>query len=222
MSKKKKRSTPGWKKLLVIALASLTVGAGALAVKNINYLKGEKVKRVLDGDTFLLDSNQSIRLLGLDAPELGNCMSEEAKNALTKLIQGKRVQFREPVVDRYHRIMALVYTDTVLVNEVMIRGGFVQYIGQGGTQMPKLLEASNEARKNNVGIYSPACYQTEPPNESCSIKGNKDTTLNKKLYYPPGCPYSSKVIIMKFQGDQWFCSEDEAKKAGFIKADSCK
>ncbi len=222
MPKKKKSELPRWKKLLMLALAAVSVGAGALATKNINYIRGEKVARVLDGDTFLLESNQSVRLLGMDAPEMENCMAKDAKNALTNIIEGKRVQLREPIVDGYRRIMALVYSDSILVNEVIIRAGLAQYIGQGGTQRKKLLAASDYARNNHIGIYSPQCYQKDPPDPACAIKGNVDTTLNKKLYYPPDCPYHSKVIIMKFQGDAWFCTEADAKKAGFTKEDSCK
>ena len=157
MAGKKKSEIQGWKKLLVIALASLTIGSGAVALKNINYLKGEKIKRVLDGDTFLLESNQSVRLLGLDAPELGNCMSQEAQKALTKLIQGKRVQLREPVADGYRRIMALEYSDKLLINDVMIRAGMAQYLGEGGSQIPRLQEANRYARNNHLGIYSSEC-----------------------------------------------------------------
>lgn len=218
---RKKKSMPRWRKLLIAGLAAATIGGGALAAGNLPYFKGEKVIRVLDGDTFLIESYQPIRLYGTDAPEMGNCMSEDAKNALTKLILGKRVQIREPISDPNRRIMALVYSGNILVNEVMIRSGFSQYIGQGQSQISRLRAASDYARSNHIGIYSPTCYQTEPPNPKCAIKGNVDTTLHKKIYYTPDCPYNSKVIIMKNQGDEWFCTENEAKNAGFIKSDTC-
>lgn len=221
MAKKKKQAVPRWKKLLVAALGAATIGGGVLTAGNLTYFKGEKVIRVLDGDTFLLESYQPIRLYGIDAPELGNCMSEDAKNALTKLIQGKRVQVREPIAEGNRRIMALVYSDKLLINEVMLRAGLAQYLGEGGSQMARLRAANDYARTNHVGIYSPLCYQPDPPNPACAIKGNDDIRQNKKFYYLPDCPYYTKVVVMKFQGDAWFCTETEAKKAGFTKSDTC-
>ena len=46
MAKKKKQAVPRWKKLLVAALGAATIGGGALAVSNINYIRGEKVVEV--------------------------------------------------------------------------------------------------------------------------------------------------------------------------------
>jgi len=57
------------------------------ALFNVAFLKqseneGELVVEVPDGDTIILENRQPIRLYGIDAPELGNCYSEEAKNQI--------------------------------------------------------------------------------------------------------------------------------------------
>lgn len=222
MKRKKKSTIPRWKKLLVAALAAGTIGGGALAAGNLPYFKGEKVIRVLDGDTFLIESLQSIRLYGINAPELGNCMGGDAKQALSTLILGKRVQLREPVSDPNRRIMALVYQNGTLVNEVMIRAGLAAYTGQGQSQQERMKSANEYARNTHIGIYSPICYQVKPPDPDCVIKGNVDIYNNTKIYYTPACKYYSPVIVEKYRGDDWFCTEAEAKKAGFTKSDTCK
>jgi len=222
MAKKKKKSIPRWKRLLVAALAAGTIGGGALAAGNINYFRGEKVIAVYDGDTFIIENRQLIRLYGLDAPELPNCMGQDAKQALTSLILGKRVQIREPVADGSRRVMALVYEGGILINEVMIRAGLAEYKYSRQSQAKRLYSANEYARDNNIGIYSPACIQDKPSDPACVIKGNFDTYKHSKLYVDPSCDHYGQVIIQKHQGDAWFCTEAEARKAGFVKSEACK
>lgn len=223
MARKKKKVIPRWKKLLVAALVAGTIGGGALTAGNLPYFKGEKVIEVVDGDTFIIENHQPIRLYGLNAPELENCMGQDAKHALSSLILDKRVQLREPIADRgTRRVMTLVYSDEKLINEVMIRAGLAEYANQGGSQKARMDKANAYARENHIGIYSPTCYQTEPPDPACEIKGNFNAYLNKKIYSTPNCSHYPQIIIMKHQGDAWFCSEKEAQKAGFEKSETCE
>lgn len=220
---KKKRAVPRWKKLLVAALAAGTIGGGAIAAGNLPYFKGEKVVSVYDGDTFQIENKQLVRLLGVYAPELGLCMASDAKNALSSLILGKRVQLREPLVDkRYGRVIALVYHSGVLVNNVMLRAGLGVYKYARSSQQEILYTSDMYARSHNIGIFGPTCTQPEPPNLSCTIKGNVNTTTNQKEYYLPSCGHYGNVLIYKFEGDDWFCTEAEARVAGFTKSDTCK
>ena len=50
----------------------------------------------------------------------------------------------------------------------------------------------------------------------CQIKANQDR--NEKIYYLPNCPYYKQVIVDLSYGDKWFCSEKQAKEAGFVLA----
>lgn len=58
-----------------------------------------------------------------------------------------------------------------------------------------------------------------PPNQSCVIKGNINSK-KKKLYHLPGCPSYNQTKINK-TGERWFCTEEEAKAAGWTKAGNC-
>ncbi len=208
---------------MVAALAAGTIGAGALAATNINYFRGEKVISVYDGDTFQIENKQLVRLLGVYAPELGLCMASDAKNALSSLILGKWVQLRELLVDkRYGRVIALVYQNGILINNVMLRAGLGVYKNTRSSQQEILYKSDMYARSNNIGIFGPTCTRPEPPNPSCTIKGNVNTTTNQKDYYLQSCGYYGKVLIYKFEGDDWFCTESAAQKAGFTKSDTCK
>jgi len=58
-------------------------------------------------------------------------------------------------------------------------------------------------------------------NPECNIKGNINRNTKAKFYHFPGCSTYSPAIVEKFNGDQWFCTEEEAQKAGFTKSGGC-
>jgi endonuclease YncB( thermonuclease family) len=222
MGAKKKAKFPTWKKLLAVALATATIGVGSLAVKSLPYYIGEDVLEVVDGDTFFIKANhQPIRLYGVNAPELGFCLGDESRRALSNLILRKKVFLRNPFADGSGRVMALVYADGKLVNEIMVRAGLVDY-RQGGPESTALKVANDYARENKIGIFSEKCYQTVPPNPKCSIKGNDDEYKKQKVYFTQSCGFYTLVDVQLYRGDAWFCTEAEAIKAGFTKAQSCK
>ena len=82
-----------------------------------------------------------------------------------------------------------------------------------------MVKAANDyARNNHIGVYSPRCYQPDPPNPKCPVKGNIDDRTGEKQYLTPDCRHYSKVIIEKYMGEEYFCSEKEAREAGFVKS----
>jgi len=208
------------KKLAAIALATTAIGAG-VAISQLPYFVGEKVVAVMDGDSFKIANDQTIRLASLDAPELGNCYGQEAYQALSSKILGKKVVLRDLKTDMYGRIIAMVYLDGQLVNEYLIKNGFAVSTREGGIENTKIKAANDFARQNKIGVFSPKCYQIDPPNPQCPIKGNINDRTGEKEYLTPKCPDYSKTIIEKNMGEEWFCSETEAKKAGYKKSSSC-
>jgi micrococcal nuclease len=203
-----------------IFLAGLIMGKAGTVQPETQY----KVVEIVDGDTFFIANRQPIRLYGLDAPELTNCYGEEAKKALARLILNKKVELGEILKEaRGSRILAMVYADGKLINEELIKNGFARYRGQGNTATKTLKDAGKYARESRLGIYGPKCYQKLPPDQKCAIKGNIDH-INKdiKNYYPTDCKYYNEVEMELFLGDTWFCTEKEAKLAGFMKAKTCE
>ena len=59
-----------------------------------------RVKFVYDGDTILIDGNQKVRLLGIDAPEKGEKCYQEAKEYLLNLVLGKEVVLKREENDK--------------------------------------------------------------------------------------------------------------------------
>lgn len=180
--------------------------------------RGELVTEVLDGDSFKIANKTTIRLASLNAPETGNCWAWEAKEALTKKILGKKVVLSHPYNDLYRRTVALVYTNGQLVNEYMIRHGYAVTTREASDENAAIIAANIYAREHKLGVYSPECYQPEPLNPRCVIKGNIDDRTKEKQYLTPDCRHYTKVIIEKSFGEDYFCSEAEARRAGFIKS----
>ena len=191
------------------------------------YQKNQKlesvylVEEVIDGDSLILKNDQSIRLGNLDAPEIELCGGEEAKKRLTELVLGRVVRLDVFSHDRFNRPLALVYIDNLLVNEVLLKEGLVRYEGTPSSKRDILKQAYDYAFKNKIGIFSSLCLLEKPENPKCLIKGNISRADNKKTYHFPGCSGYQQVMVEKDLGEDWFCSEKEAEKAGYEKSANC-
>lgn len=53
---------------------------------------------------------------------------------------------------------------------------------------------------------------------ACDIKGNVSLNTGERIYHMPGQEHYSETIITRSKGERWFCSEDEARAAGWRKA----
>jgi len=55
-------------------------------------------------------------------------------------------------------------------------------------------------------------------NTVCAIKGNISSSSGERIYHVPGQRYYDKTIINWSKGERWFCTEQEAVRAGWRKA----
>ena len=53
---------------------------------------------------------------------------------------------------------------------------------------------------------------------SCNIKGNVSVSSGERIYHVPGQRYYGETIIRSEYGERWFCSEQEARQAGWRRA----
>ena len=93
-----------------------------------------KVVAVLDGDTIIIGGGEKVRYAGLNTPEthhpdkLPEYCGQEAFEANRRLVAGKtvRLEFDERQRDKYGRLLAYVYVDSLCVNAELIRQGYAQ------------------------------------------------------------------------------------------------
>lgn len=69
------------------------------------------VTEVIDGDTIDIDNGQTVRLVGIDAPNRGEERWEEAKEYLEDLIEGETVSLEYDAyqIDKFGRLLAYVW-----------------------------------------------------------------------------------------------------------------
>ena len=204
-----------------------------------------KVRRVIDGDTIELGDKKRVRLTAIDAPERGACFYSEAKEALENMIEGREVRLEKGLdaVDIYGRLLRYVTlpildpeADDIFVNYTLVKQGFALRLESTTSSKYRdlLASAEREAKKEKRGMWG-ECevvdpkaeaqklreVDTTPPNPDCTIKGNISEKGYGKNYFMEGCPNYFRVKVDTKKGEQYFCSEKEAQKAGFTRSDSC-
>lgn len=58
------------------------------------------------------------------------------------------------------------------------------------------------------------------PGSGCNIKGNISIETGERIYHVPGQTYYRETVISPRYGERWFCSEAEARRAGWRKSRS--
>ncbi|MBI3342580.1 thermonuclease family protein [Candidatus Gottesmanbacteria bacterium] len=180
---------------------------------------GVMVEGVIDGDTIVVEPKTRVRLRHIDAPELNFCGGKEAKETLEKLVSGKRVRLTEQVPDQVGRGMALIWVDEVMVNRELIAAGLVRFHHDTSTYADELKALGLEVKSAKKGIFGACQSLTNTKNPTCAIKGNIDRT--RKTYHVPGCTQYPFTVVEEDIGEQWFCTEKEAREAGYTKSERC-
>jgi hypothetical protein len=79
----------------------------------------------------------------------------------------------------------------------------------------KSFRAETDRKCTTPEAYRQGCTPTvQPvPTANCLIKGNK--SRNGWIYHTPESPWYEATIIDEEKGERWFCSEAEARAAGW-------
>ena len=121
--------------LLVLLLLSIyLMSLGENNKENQTYVY---VSKVVDGDTFEMSDNVTIRLLCVDAPEKGKKGYEESKEFLASVILDKEVRLEKDISDKdaYGRLLRYVYANIsgaeLFVNEQIVQEGYAKVFRYG-------------------------------------------------------------------------------------------
>ena len=215
-----------------LALLAALVPAFASAAQTV--LTGSA--RVLDGDTVEVQG-QRIRLHGIDAPESAQtCMDgagrtyrcgQIATKALATLIGRGPVACRVRNRGRHGRLIAVCYRNQVDLNGSMVASGNALAYRQYGTPYAGHEKA---ARARRLGVWQgrfeapwdwrrsegAGISRSPAPRQSsdCTIKGNVSSS-GDRIYHLPGQALYERTRISEVNGERWFCSEAEARAAGW-------
>ena len=88
----------------------------------------EYVTQIIDGDTFVLNNGEYVRLIGINAPEKGELYYTESKDFLSSLLINKQLIFESDIDkrDKYGRLLYYVYSNGIFVNELMVKQGYAK------------------------------------------------------------------------------------------------
>jgi len=136
------------------------------------------VTKVSDGDTIHLTTPEQtilkVRLYGIDAPETdkindhtgqvnipGQPYGDESWKALENKVMGKQVKLNILDIDKYRRMVGMIYLDGRNINLEMVREGyaeaFIEYLKE--PYRSEFLKMEKEARSMKRGIWSLPIYE---------------------------------------------------------------
>lgn len=172
------------------------------------------VPKVIDGDTIKILKNDTVRYIGINAPERDEYLYEESKQFNKKMVEKKKVLLKFDIekYDNYNRILAYVYTiDGKFVNAELIRNGYAYlYPHHFGTSLfNELLNAQRYAISNNLGIFKKLLIKT-----SSYYIGNK----NSLRFHQPNCESAAKISK---KNKLYFKNKKEAYWNGYAPCKKC-
>jgi micrococcal nuclease len=141
------------------------------------------VTRVIDGDTFEIETGEKVRLIGINAPEISDIFGFESKEYLIKLIEGKDVDLQSDNLssktDRYNRLLRYVILNGEDINHKLILDGYAfAYLKYKFEKSEFYKDAQLIALNNEFGMWNKSVSYSKPK-ESKSIK-EKSIYKNQK------------------------------------------
>jgi endonuclease YncB( thermonuclease family) len=217
---------------IICAAAALLVIAPATA--NAEAITGQV--SVIDGDTIEIHGTR-IRLHGIDAPESAqHCTANEkqfrcgqlAAMALSDKIGSQTVSCEARDTDRYGRIVGVCRASGEDLNAWMVAEGWAMAYREYSTDY---VNHENAASASKRGLWKTEfmppwewrrvqrAEAAEPKPQhgqqpECSIKGNISRS-GERIYHVPGGQYYGATQVNTSKDERWFCSEAEARAAGW-------
>ena len=181
--------------------------------------------RVVDGDTLVI-GDEKLRLHGIDAPELDQPCAREgaawrcgdwARAELAARIEGRAIRCEGRGRDRYDRLLATCRIDGADLGQSLVRDGVAfAYRRYSSAYVADEVAAMREGRglwAGEVALPETFRHSPEPVAGDCAIKGN--ISASGQIYHRPGQQDYDAVRIDSRKGERWFCTESEARAAGW-------
>lgn len=118
------------------------------------------VADVTDGDSFESADGTRFRLQGLNAPDAGECLAEEAADRLAELLDSTDAAVVDAGTDHFGRTLVYVHVAGATVNELLVGEGLALAIHTDppGRLHRQLFDAQSAAQRNGSGLWEPrAC-----------------------------------------------------------------
>ena len=228
--------------LLFLAVVCTTAASHRLAVasQGENALAGAGV-RVIDGDTLQIDGH-IVQLYGIDAPELGQYCERSGDlwecGVEAALFLQKTVNFEGPPIECLpwgeepaeptggELVVGVCQVGPKVVGLTMVQNGYAMALPDS---FPDYKEAEKQAREAKLGLWRgdfvpPWEWRAGEGTEArssdwvrrCNVKGALGRA-GEAIYYVPTDQDYDQVAIDPARGEQMFCSDEEARAAGWTR-----
>ncbi len=172
------------------------------------------VTKIIDGDTFVLSNNETVRIVMIDTPEKHEPLYHEAGAHLDSMISHKAVRLIRSGEghDRYGRVLAEVMLDTINIGCRMLYDGYAVMYPYSNTKhlIDNYLPAQNSAISRDVGLWAlPGPVAEE---FYISISGSY-------RFHRPLCGHIKNSDPSRFRRYE---NREEALKAGLSPCRTCK
>ena len=146
------------------------------------HVRQAQVRHVVDGDTLVLDNGETVRLAGINAPELGQKgqpdqpLAAEATRALRELVGAGTVVVEEAMEreDRHGRTLAyLTTTDGRSIQAQLLREGLASAVAVSPNvrHLQRYAETERRALAEKRGIWGLSYYRTLPATSKAAGRG---------------------------------------------------
>ncbi|UCB53226.1 MAG: thermonuclease family protein [Candidatus Zixiibacteriota bacterium] len=177
--------------------------------------RGIRVMEVTDGDTIVLKDGEEVRYIGIDTPERDDPFFREATQANKEMLKGGRIrlEYDRDRRDRYGRLLAYVWVDTLLLNAELIKKGLasVYLFSPNLKYRDRFIAVQREARQKEKGIWS---IPVEA--EAYYVASRRS---GRFVFHRPECGSAKKIKrenLMRFE------TRDEALDSGYSPCRNCK
>ena len=191
-------SARGMALLAAAALGALVAAAAAGSRPSAPSRAVATVAHVVDGDTIALAGGARVRLVQIDAPELGSgeCYSRKAARELRALLPaGTPVRLegdrRLDGVDRYGRLLRYVFRGRTNVNLALVARGAATvwlYDGARGRYARTLVWAARRARSQRRGIWGACRVAWDPYGPAITSSRSRGATDGRAGRCDPSYP----------------------------------
>lgn len=194
--------------------------------------------RVIDGDTVDI-GGERVRLFGIDAPERGQPCDLDGQiidcglwvtGAVAAVFDGAEARCRTRDIDRYGRQVATCAVAGQDMGATIVSNGWAMAyrrysmlydldekaaaLARRGIWAARM--ATPEDHRAAAGAATnptPATNAAPAPDPACAIKGN--ISRSGQIYHMPHNRDYARTVINPAMGERWFCSEAEARAAGW-------
>lgn len=117
------------------------------------------VREVLDGDTVVVDNaaaKVTVRLIGINAPESGECYYNQSSGFLEDRVAGETIRMNERGVDQFDRTLATLWVGDVNINQLMVSKGMAIASVSSDLEQPEYvyLDEEESAYRDRIGLWS--------------------------------------------------------------------